>query len=631
METDFSNVSRIHQLTYKWLVNRRIRRHTALNTLKDFQVTVKLYKDKEEKHKKLLDTIGYIRLATFLIGVAVVSWLYFQDLNRSGTLALGLFLLVFIGLVMKYSQVKSELIRIRSRIKVNQMFIDRINGQWTNFTDSGMDFENSKHPYSSDLDIFGRNSLFQWINVGNTYYGRTILKEYLATSEKNSTIIHKRQEAVKELATKTSFTEELQCEGMIAERISQHPEALIGPIEIVQAQSISNGVRAIFYVLPAITIASIVAVLLGLPISPYIPLAMLTMQIILTAIGFIKAASTLGAVYLFKDSFAAYRNFIQLVEKEPFQSPYMIELKGKLYEKGVPVSKQLDDLEKVNTAIDMRNSALLYFLLNALFLWDYHCIFALEKWQRKHGKNVRKWLETIGTIEALSSLSVTARINTDWSYPEFMDRGLEISCKQLGHPLITADKRVSNDITVKNNLGIITGSNMSGKTTMLRTIGINLVLAYAGAPVCAKEMRCSMMDIFTSMRITDDLNSGISSFYAELLRIKTIIEFSKEQKPMLFLIDEIFRGTNSKDRIIGAKSVLKNLSKEWVIGLISTHDFELCDLEREKGTRIINYHFTEHYINNEIKFDYVLRTGRCQTTNARYLMKMVGIELDEVT
>lgn len=176
---------------------------------------------------------------------------------------------------------------------------------------------------------------------------------------------------------------------------------------------------------------------------------------------------------------------------------------------------------------------------------------------------------------------------------------------------------------------VITGSNMSGKTTLLRTIGINLVLAYAGSPVCAKEFNCSIMDIFTSMRVKDDISTGVSTFYAELIRIKMIIEHVKKQSPMIFLIDEIFRGTNSNDRISGAKNIISNLYKEWIIGLISTHDFELCEMENEKHINVKNYHFSEYYENNKIIFDYKLKQGRCNTTNAKYLMRLVGVDISD--
>ncbi|OEF97671.1 MutS family DNA mismatch repair protein [Desulfuribacillus alkaliarsenatis] len=596
----------------------------------EFQQEVDKYQQQEEQLKKRLDTLSHIRLGTFLIGAALAGWLYFQGNDAAGTLTLAVFGAAFIYWVISHSRTKKELLRTRCRIQINQQYMDRLSGSWISFKDRGMDFVQPEHPFTSDLDVFGNSSLFQLINVGNTYYGRKILADFLATPTKNIEEIRQRQAAVSELATKYEFTQELQAEGMMAERISQHPEGFIATI--VKRVDI-DGLRkwkALFYILPALTIASIIALVIGVGVSPYVPLGLIIVQLILTAVGFFRAAAFLSDVYTFRESIEAYRKFITLVERESFTNSYLEQLKAKMHSRNKPVSKQLEDLEKVGTAIDMRHSALLYFLLNALLLWDYHCLFALDKWKKNHATGVRTWLETIGELEALSSLAVIHKLNPNWAFPEFTTQELVVDCQDIGHPLINVEQRVCNDMSIKNSLGIITGSNMSGKTTMLRTIGINLVLAYSGAPVCAKRMQCALVDIFTSMRITDDLNSGISSFYAELLRIKKIIEHSHTKQPMLFLIDEIFRGTNSQDRILGAKSVMKNLSKDWVIGLISTHDFELCDLENEPNISIKNYHFTEHYVNNEIKFDYKLRAGRCSTTNAKYLMKMVGIQLAEI-
>ena len=254
-------------------------------------------------------------------------------------------------------------------------------------------------------------------------------------------------------------------------------------------------------------------------------------------------------------------------------------------------------------------------------------MLALENWKETSGMFLREWLDTVGKFEALSSLALFAQLNPTWAFPTFTEETAVFAAEALGHPLIRKQKRVSNDYVMNHQICIVTGSNMSGKTTLLRTIGINLVLAYAGAPVCAQKLTCSLMDIFTSMRITDDLEGGISTFYAELLRIKMIIEFAKQEKPMIFLIDEVFRGTNSTDRVIGARNVLLNLDKSWVIGLISTHDFELCALENKSDGRVKNYNFIETYTDNEIHFDYKIRPGRCTTTNAQYLMKMVGIEV----
>ncbi len=223
------------------------------------------------------------------------------------------------------------------------------------------------------------------------------------------------------------------------------------------------------------------------------------------------------------------------------------------------------------------------------------------------------------------SLAVLIHIDENVTLPTINPRGAKIEAQELGHPLINRDVRVNNDLSMKENIFIITGSNMSGKTTFLRTIGINLVLAYVGAPVFSKKMECSLLDIYTSMRITDDLKNGISTFYGELIRIKEIIEGGKNNKNMIFLIDEIFRGTNSKDRITGAEAVIKNLSKAGVIGALTTHDLELCSLSEHSGIK--NYHFSEYYKENKIYFDYKLKVGRSNTTNAKYLMRIVGIEI----
>jgi DNA mismatch repair ATPase MutS len=235
----------------------------------------------------------------------------------------------------------------------------------------------------------------------------------------------------------------------------------------------------------------------------------------------------------------------------------------------------------------------------------------------------------LGIFEALASLAMISQLNPEWCFPEFKKGHLILSADDMGHPLINSQQRVNNDLKLDNQIAVITGSNMSGKTTLLRTIGVNLVLAYAGAPVCARKFDCTIMDVFTSMRISDDLHSGISTFYAELLRIKMIIDFSKNEQDMIFLVDEVFRGTNSRDRVTGARNVLLNLNKPWAIGLISTHDYELCDLENDNSGRITNYYFIESYTEDQIKFDYLLKPGSCKTSNAKYLMKMAGIEILE--
>jgi len=318
-----------------------------------------------------------------------------------------------------------------------------------------------------------------------------------------------------------------------------------------------------------------------------------------------------------------------LIESEQFKDDYLSTLKSELYNQAEPASTCMKRLERISDAIDLRYNPIFYFIFNLFLCWDFHCAVCLERWKAQNGKRIGAWFETIGTFETLTSLSVISHIHPEWRFPELQDHGMAIQARDFGHPLIQSEKCVRNDIDLDNYSCIITGSNMSGKSTFLRAIGMNLVLAYAGTAVCARKFKCSIMDIYTSMVIRDDLIGGISTFYAELTRINMILKEADKGRPMLYLIDEIFRGTNSLDRIAGAQVVLRELSKKNVIGLISTHDFELCDLEKDRGLNFRNYHFEEQYKQGRIEFDYKLRSGRCTTSNARYLMNMVGIHIPE--
>ncbi|MDU5119286.1 MAG: MutS family DNA mismatch repair protein, partial [Clostridium botulinum] len=377
----------------------------------------------------------------------------------------------------------------------------------------------------------------------------------------------------------------------------------------------------------------------------------------------LKINAILQSIDKLKYNFQTYSKVLKLIEKEEVECEKLKSIKKVLFNEKESSIKAIKELNIISEKVNLRYNGILYIVLNIFFLWDYQCVFSLESWKLKYGDKIEKWLNGIGEIESFASLAVLTHINNKISFPNIYDSdkktslnkntqsnslhkenfksekdsypnlkleygdNLKIECKNIGHPLINIKDRVCNDLTMKNNILLITGSNMSGKTTFLRTLGINLVLAYSGAPVCAEEMSSSLMDIYTSMRITDDLKGGISTFYRELIKIKNIINHSKNKSPMIFLIDEIFRGTNSKDRYIGAKNVLFNLNKSWIIGGLTTHDLELCVLDKDE--RIKNYHFSEYYKNNEIYFDYKIKKGQSTTTNAKYLMNMVGIEILE--
>ncbi len=594
----------------------------------EFKNRIDRFAAEEAVKKKQLDSMGNLRLAAFLAGAAVTVLCFVKAGILFGFLAAAISLALFFWLVARHNRLSYETARLGGLAEVNRRYMERMQTGWVKFDDCGREFADEEHPYASDLDIFGPKSLFQWLNAAHTFYGRQFFSGFLKNPDKGAEAIRKRQAAAEELAAKLDFCQELQCEGLLAKEASKDPAELLSYAENQTRRFKRDWIINLFYILPAVVILAFVLFFLGAPIPLFLPLLLLTVQMLICGIGYSKNAQIVNSVYGLKKNLGAFGSLLRRIESEEFRDETLRGLQQELFANGEPASASLRKLSSVATAVDIKFSTVLYFILNFGLLWDYHCVFALEEWKRRYGGQIRKWLETVGRIEALSGLAVAGQMYPEWSFPELKE-GLAFSALDLGHPLIPKEACVRNDFAIDSGACVITGSNMSGKTTLLRTVGINLVLAYAGSKVFARRLECSVMDIFTSMRIRDDLNGGISTFYAELLRIKTIIEFSHKKQPMIYLIDEIFMGTNSPDRIAGARSVLKNLSKDWILGMISTHDFELCELEQNKSISVKNYHFTESYRNNEIGFDYRLKPGRSETTNARYLMKMVGIELME--
>ena len=590
------------------------------------QGTITRLKEREHKERVLYNRMSNVRLFVFLSGAILTGFFYTENSLNNAYLALFIFVMLFSFILIKHGRMSARLKQTGYKIKVNEQYQDRIQGNWIEFSDDGQDLVDDKHPYTSDLDIFGSKSLFQWINVTYTFYGRKILKDYLEKREKDSTLIKKRQQAVKELAGKLDFCQDMQCTGMSFSGMSRDPEGLLLYAENTKKVFGKKWIEVLACLLPVATIGTIILSVLNFPITVYIPFALFTLQMMLTIVAYIKISPVLEEVYEVKNDISMFSNLIGLIEEQAFSDDYLLELKAMFFMNKQSSSLQMKRMQRIIEFIDVRYSSILYFVLNIFFLWDYHCLFSIERWKQSNGTLIRKWVETIGYFEAISSLAVVLQINPQWCFPVFEEKKLKVAAQEMGHPLIVHSKRVCNHVEIDHTLCMITGSNMSGKTTLLRTVGINLVLAYSGGPVCAKSMECSMMNIFTSMRIIDDVNSGISTFYAELMRIKMIVDYSHKQENMIFLVDEIFRGTNSRDRIIGAGNVIRNLSKNWIIGLISTHDLELCDLEYEKNVKLRNYHFEENFVGHEMKFDYLLRMGRSTTTNAQYLMKLVGIE-----
>jgi len=593
-----------------------------------------LYANRKKHYDNLLkkqnETISFISLLRFLVFASGLGFTIFFYLQPNYYLCLAVLivtLIIFVYLAIKHNKIKHNKIRCSILCEINENCIKRLNNNWKEFSDNGEDFSDEDHNYSKDLDIFGESSLFQWINGCTTYLGRKKLKDTLSKPIYTIEEIHKRQDAIKELANNIGWSQRFQTEAVLSENKNHNPEELFQWVQEKNEFFLKSWVIAIIRILPIITISLLVSSLIFPKVSYRIGLLAIVLQIILLLLGYKEVSRNLDTVYKYKDSILIFKNLLMHIEQKKFSSEYSIKLKEKLINsQGLTASFQIKKLVNlVNLISDRKN--IYYLPINILALWDYQCLINLQRFKKACGASLKSWLEVIGELEALNSLSTIAYEHSDWAMPKFQAGSPIFKAKGLGHPLL-GSTRVYNDVHIETsqNILLITGSNMSGKSTLLRTTGINLVLAYAGAPVCAKDFYCSIMDIYTCMRTSDNLEKNISSFYAELLRIKKLVSATKDKAPIFFLLDEIFKGTNSIDRHTGAKVLVSKLSTENALGFVSTHDLELGDIENT-NKKVKNYHLKEYYKDDKLYFDYKLRTGVSTTRNALYLMKMAGLEI----
>lgn len=575
-----------------------------------------------------ISQIGNLRLLTAAVGISMAIYCC---IHKGYIACAGIFtftLIIFIYLVAKHSkatEAKKHAIFLRD---INEKSLRRLDGDWKDFKDDGSEFKDENHEFSGDLDIFGKSSLFQWINSANTYSGRHTLKNRLTNPLKSSESIIKTQGAVLELASELDFRQQYEAEGMAAVSASEDPKDLLKWTEDIDDFYLSPGISIIIRALPVITAAVIILSLIANALSYRWGLVFICIQIMMLLPGNKKRAYSLGTIYKFRNSIKVYKGMLYVLEQNEFQSDLLKEFRRNIISsEGQGAAGAIDKLLSISNMISERNSVF-YIILDIFLLWDYQCMIQLEKWKLQYGSLLPGWFRAMGEFEALSSIANIPFEHEDWAEPRFKE-GIIVEAQRLGHPLL-GENRVCNDVTIKKptDIILITGSNMSGKSTFLRTVGLNLLLSYIGSTVCAGNFTCSILDIYTCMRISDNLEKSISSFYAEILRIKMIVEASKRGENVFFLLDEIFKGTNSGDRHTGAKLLIRQLGDRGASGIVSTHDLELSELE-EEYSRIKNYHFQEYYEDNELKFDYKLRTGVSVTRNAMYLIKLAGIDVED--
>lgn len=581
-----------------------------------------------EQLKKEISQIGYLRLLAFIIGVVVSAYTYSMGNYLIFASVTILWIGIFIYLVKLHEKAIDKKSYADALVTINQRGMARVNGGWNKFQDDGSEFIEEEHPFSGDLDIVGHSSLFQWINTAATYMGRLKLKDYLLRPLSEISKITTRQEAVKELSQEIKLRQRINAEGMLIGDKSKNPEELLNwaetpelNVDNIFLKLLVNGLTLAFFTCIFLLIFT------DLISYKYI-LGIFAANIVVILLGNKKFSNNLDTIHKYKDGIKIYERIIKIIEDKEFSSAAVRELKkGFFTDNNKKASEVIGELKTISDLIsDRRNVG--YLIFDIAFLWDFRMASMLYKWKSHYGKYLKSWLEIVGEVEALGSLANIAFENESWCYPEVLNEGTILKAESLGHPLL-GQRRVSNDITIREqgSVLLITGSNMSGKSTFLRTVGINLVMSYCGAPVCANRFSAQLMDVYSCMRVSDNLEKSISSFYAEILRIKMIVSASKEKRKIFFLLDEIFKGTNSLDRHQGATVLIKQLSAQGASGMVSTHDLELGELDRELS-KLTNYHFLEHYDNGELKFDYKLKKGISTTRNAMHIIRLAGIDVD---
>ena len=525
--------------------------------------------------------------------------------------------------------VHGGVVRARKRAEGVSAFhergLARLDGKWAGSGVSGERFLDEEHPYAADLDLFGVGSMFERLCSARTSAGEATLASWLLKPAAPSEI-RARHEAVAELRGRLDLREDLALLGDDV-RSGVAPEALAG-WGATPHRGVPFGLRMVLVVVAVATVAALVARLAE--VAPTWPLMALIVVEIAIAYGFSKRAGRAVAdVEERSGDLVTLAGLLARIERERFDSPRLKELRETLDREGMPASRRIGKLAGLVRWLEARHNV--YFaLFGSILLWKTQFALAIEAWRGREGASIAGWLDVVGQFEAYASLASYSFENPDDPFPEIVEEGPCFTAEVMGHPLLQGDSNVRNSLSLGGDLRVlaVSGSNMSGKSTWLRTVGINAVLAQAGATVKARRLRISPLTIGGTLRVHDSLQAGRSRFYAEILRIRQLVDLSKQSPPLLFLIDEVFNGTNSADRLLGAQAVVRGLVDRGAIGLFTTHDLTLAEIAEKLAPRAINVHFADQLDDQgKLTFDYTMRPGVVRQSNALALMRAVGLEV----
>lgn len=572
--------------------------------------------------KKLAQKNNILSYSRIILLLAAIYFLYLMMYEKNhlyGFVSLAL-IVAFIIVVNIYLKVQSKIAYHKTLKQINADEISFLEGnhQFNN----GVEYQNPQHAFSYDLDLFGSNSIFQFVNRTGTFLGKHALAKSLQQIPTEESIL-KKQEAVKELSEKLNFRQHFQTLSLLAGTTEKEDQAIKSWTETITEKP-KAFIQFFAILIPVLLLISIAgSVFHWHPVFTKLTVFFFTLNLLLMGYFSQYILKEIGKSDRIANSLLQYSKMLQAFETETFQSIYLNDLQAQLQSNQKTAYQSVTQLanhfEKLNTIANL----FVFIALNGTFQYHFWVFKKLLKWKENHQHNLWQFMKIIGEVEALNSLANFAYNNPEYLYPAIKSN--QIKMEDLGHPLISKDKRVKNTIDFsQKRFVILTGSNMSGKSTFLRTVGINLVLSYAGAPIDAKNALIYPLPLWVSMRLTDSLSDSESFFFAEVKRLKQIVT-EAEKQPIFVLLDEILKGTNSDDKKTGTVGVIEKLHNLNVTGMIATHDLEVCKTTDNHLETMENKCFEVEIINNELHFDYKLKNGICQNKNATFIMKKMEI------
>ncbi|PBJ05578.1 DNA mismatch repair protein [Flavobacterium sp. ACN6] len=589
--------------------------------MKAYQDKVSTYSELYNKTNKKYNSISLLRL----LSIFLLLFFMFYYIKTSEILYVILAVLSFAGFIILmriHSRLSFKKLLAETLLKINQNEISFLKREKTSF-ENGAEFIDFHHPYAYDLDIFGEHSLFQNINRTASYIGKKTLADLLLHTLPEAAILE-NQEAVNELKTKVDWRQEFQALAIISDDSKASYEAIKHWISF-KNNSLPKVLIALSILLPTLFFGVLATYLFT---SKTILLSYLTYVFIVNLIVLGRSVKRIQSEIAKADNvdkiIKQYSLLMEKIENESFQSKKLIRLQEQLHFKNAKSSQHLKQLSELFSRMDTISNFVTATLFNGTFLFNLHVLKALLKWKDNYASELDHWISIIGEIEALNSLANLAYNNSDFVFPE-INSEYKIEFKNLSHPLLNPATRIGNDTNFYPlSFVILTGSNMSGKSTFLRSLGINMVLGGIGSVVCAAEAKIHPLPVLVSMRLSDSLSDSESYFFAEIKRLKQIMD-ALENQPAFVLLDEILRGTNSDDKRNGTIEVVKKIISKKAVGAIATHDIEVCLTTNEYPEVLTNQCFEVEIQNNELHFDYKLRNGICKNKSATFLMQKMGV------